>query len=102
MTKLTVILGLCAGAAVVKVDPLSQVIDLLQDLHTTVKADAAAELEAFKTFSQWCKEQVQDDFHQHETLSSNIASTKAAIGENTAKVASTSSDIASLASQIAS
>ena len=38
-------------------------------------ADEDAELEAFNTHSQ-CKEQAQDDDHQHETLSANIASTK--------------------------
>ena len=34
VTKWSVVLGLCAGAAAVKVNPLSQVIGLLQDLHT--------------------------------------------------------------------
>ena len=79
VTKLSVVLGLCAGAAVVKVNPLSQVIGLLQDLHTTVKADAVA---------------AQDDGNQGENL-------KAAIEDITAKVASPSSHIAPLASQIA-
>ena len=35
-------------------------ISLLQDVHTEATADASAELEAFKTYVQWCKEQAQE------------------------------------------
>ena len=102
MTKLSVFLGLCAGAAAVKINPVSQVIDLLQDLHTKVTADAAAEVQAFNAYAEWCKEQAQDDGHQQETLTASIASTKAAIENDAANVESATADISSLASQIAS
>jgi len=90
------------GAAAVKVNPLSQVIGLLQDLHTKVTGDAAAELEAFNAYAEWCKEQAQDDGHQHETLSADIASTQAAIQDDAAKAESAGADVSSLASEIAS
>ena len=48
MTKLSVVLGLCAGAAAMKVNPLSQVIGLLQDLHT--KTDYYAARNKFERF----------------------------------------------------
>jgi len=86
----------------VKVNPLSQVIGLLQDLHTKVTGDAAAELEAFNAYAEWCKEQAQDDGHQHETLSADIASTQAAIQDDAAKAESAGADVSSLASEIAS
>eukprot|EP00450_Noctiluca_scintillans_P037561 CAMPEP_0194549592 /NCGR_PEP_ID=MMETSP0253-20130528/95285_1 /TAXON_ID=2966 /ORGANISM="Noctiluca scintillans" /LENGTH=308 /DNA_ID=CAMNT_0039397023 /DNA_START=76 /DNA_END=1000 /DNA_ORIENTATION=- len=102
MTRLSVLIGLCAGAAAVKVNPLSQVIGLLQDLHNEVTGDAAAEVKAFNAYAEWCKEQAQDDGHQHETLSANIASTKAAIQDDAAKAESAGADVSSLASEIAS
>ena len=70
MTKLCVVLSVRAGVAAVKVNLLSQVIGLLKDLHTEVTADASAELEAFKTYAQWCNEQAQDDGHPHRNVRS--------------------------------
>merc|ERR1719414_1143082 len=102
MTKLSVLLGLFAGAAAVKINPVSQVIGLLQDLHSKVTADAAAEVEAFNAYAEWCKDQAQDDGHQQETLTASIASTNAAIENFAAKAESATADISSLASQIAS
>ena len=43
-----------------KVNLVSRMISLLQDLHTEATADASAELEAFKTYARWCKEQAQE------------------------------------------
>jgi len=86
----------------VEVNPLSRVIGLLEDLHSKVTGDAAAELEAFNAYAEWCKEQAQDDGHQHETLSANIASTQAAIQDDAAKAESAGADVSSLASEIAS
>ena len=63
---------------------------------------AAAELEAFNAYAEWCKEQAQDDGHQHETLSADIASTQAAIQDDAAKAESAGADVSSLASEIAS
>ena len=54
---------------------LTQATGLLQDLHTKVTADAAAEVDAFKAYSSRCKEQAQDDGHQ-ETPMANVATTK--------------------------
>merc|ERR1719414_2422993 len=102
MTKLSVLLGLCAGAVAVKINPVSQVIGLLQDLHSKVTADAAAEVEAFNAYAEWCKDQAQDDGHQQETLTASIASTNAAIENFAAKAESATADISSLASEIAS
>ena len=65
--------------------PDSQEIGLLQDLHTKGMAGEAAEVEASEAFSQRSNEQAQDDGHGKEALTSNIASTKAVIEENTAK-----------------
>ena len=73
----------------------------LQDLHTKVSTDATAEVEAFKPYSEWCKENAQDDAHQQETLNANIASTKAAIEKDAAQVKSSGADIACLANVIA-
>eukprot|EP00450_Noctiluca_scintillans_P002421 CAMPEP_0194482150 /NCGR_PEP_ID=MMETSP0253-20130528/4235_1 /TAXON_ID=2966 /ORGANISM="Noctiluca scintillans" /LENGTH=688 /DNA_ID=CAMNT_0039321673 /DNA_START=47 /DNA_END=2116 /DNA_ORIENTATION=+ len=102
MSILKVVLGLCAGVTVAQVNPVSQVIGLLQDLHTKVSADAAAEVLAFKAYSSWCTEKAKDDGHQQETLNANIASTKAAIENDAAQVESIGADIASLATGIAS
>ena len=74
-------------------------IGLLEDLHTKATGDAAAELEAFNAYAEWCKEQAQDDGHQHETLSADIASTKA---DDAAKAESTGSDVSPLADGILS
>ena len=100
MTKL-VLLGLCAGAVAVQTTLLSQATGLLQDLHTKVTADAAAEVDAFKACSSRCKEQAQDDGHQ-ETLMANIATTKVAIENDAAKVETLDADVSSLAHGIAS
>ena len=100
ITRLSAGLGLCATTAAVNLNPVSQVIGFSEDLHPKVATDAAAELEALKTFPQWCKELAEDNGQQYETLSSNIASTKAAIEDDTAKIASISADIASLASEM--
>ena len=48
---------------------------------------------------QWPQTVQRVNIHRYETLSSDIASTKAAIEDDAAKVASTSASIASLASQ---
>ena len=85
-----------------KINLVSQVIGLLQDLHTKVTADAAAEVEAFNAYAEWCKDQAQDDGHQLETLTASIASTNAAIENYAARAESATADISSLASQIAS
>ena len=79
MTSLRFLLVSCPGASAAEVNPVSQVIDLLQDLHTKVSADAAAEVEAFKEYSAWCAEKAKDDGHQQETLLADIAFTKATI-----------------------
>ena len=55
-----------------KVNNLSHVIGLLQDLHNETTADDSAKLEAFKTYAQWCKEQAQDDGHQHRNVLSGF------------------------------
>ena len=57
--------------------------------------------DCFEAYSPWCKEQAQNDGQQEETLTANIASTKAVIKNNATKVESTSSDTAR-ASQISS
>ena len=85
-----------------QVNPVSQVVSLLQDLHTKVSTDATAEVVVFKPYSEWCKEKAQDDAHQQENLNANIASTKAAIENDAAQVESSGADIACLASGIAS
>ena len=72
MTKLCVALNVCAGVAAVKVSHLSHVIGLLRDLHTEATTNASAELEAFKTYAQWCKVQAQDDGHQHRNVRSGF------------------------------
>ena len=70
MAHVTQVLQNETDTATVKINPL------WQNAHTEVTADAAAELEAFNTHSQF-EEQAQDDGHHHEPLSSNNASTKA-------------------------
>ena len=60
-------------------------IGLLQDMHTKVAADAGAEVETSEAYSQRSNEQAQNDGHWKEALTSNIASTKAVIEENTSK-----------------
>ena len=85
-----------------QVNLVSQVIGLLQDLHTRVTADAAAEVEAFEAYTAWCAEKVKDDGHQQETILADIASTKAAIENDVAEVESLGADINSLTTGIAS
>ena len=63
----------------------SQGTGLLQDLHTKGMAGDAAEVEASEAFSQRSNEQAQDDGHWKEALTSNIASTRVVIEEDTAK-----------------
>ena len=63
MILLRVELGLCSGAVAVQVSPVSQVVSLLQDLHTKVSTEATAEVVASKPFSEWWKEKAQDDAH---------------------------------------
>ena len=92
---------LSAGAAAVQVNPVSQVVSLLQDLHTRVTADAAAEVEAFEAYTAWCAEKAKDDGHHQETILADITSTKAAIENDVAEVESLGADINSLAAGIA-
>ena len=72
MSKLSVLLCLCAVAAAVKINPVSQVIGLLQGFAHHVTTDAGAEVKAFNAYAEWCKDQAQDDGHQQETLDASF------------------------------
>ena len=61
------------------------VIGLLQNVDTQGMASEPAEVEASEAYSQRSNQQAQNDGHWKEALTSNIASTKAVIEENTAK-----------------
>ena len=67
-----------------------RVIGVLQDLHTKVTANAAAQVEAVNAG------------HQQETLTASDASANPAIKNDVANARSPSAEISSLASQIAS
>ena len=71
---------------------------VVEDLHTKA-GDSAAEVEVVLAYPEWCQKQAQDDGHQHETLSADIASTKA---DDAAKAESTGSDVSPLANEIVS
>ena len=60
-------------------------IGLLQNVHTKGMAREAAEVETSEAYSQRSNEQAQNDGHWKEALTSNIASTRAVLEENTAK-----------------
>ena len=61
MTSLRFLIVLSARAAAVQVNPVSQMIGLLQDFHTRVTADADAEVEAFEAYTACCAEKVKDE-----------------------------------------
>ena len=75
---------------------------LLQDLHTKVSNDATVEVVAVKAYSEWCREEAQDDSHQQETRSADNGSTMAAIENDAVQVESSETGIASLVHGIAS
>ena len=58
-----VLLRLCAVATAVKINPVSQVIGLLQDLRQTQVL-----VKAFNTNAKWCSDQVKVDGYQQEIL----------------------------------
>ena len=48
---------------------------LVEGFAHQVTADAGAEVKAFNGHAEWCKEKVQDDGNQQETVDASIAST---------------------------
>ena len=85
MTKLSVLLRLCAVATAVKIKPCVTGDGLVAGFAHHVTTDAGAEVKAFNAYAKWCADQAQVDGHQQETLNASIASTTAAIEKFAAK-----------------
>jgi len=64
---------------VAAVNPVGQVLDLLQKLHDTVVKDGEVEVKQFETFAEWCEDQAKQRQYEIKTGSGQADSLRAAI-----------------------
>jgi chromosome segregation ATPase len=87
--------------AVTAVNPVGQVLDLLQKLHDTVVKDGEVELKQFEAFAEWCEDQAKERQYEIKTGNAQADSLRAAIEKAEADIDSANSTIEAHSADIA-
>jgi len=87
--------------AVTAVNPVGQVLDLLQKLHDTVVKDGEVELKQFEAFAEWCEDQAKERQYEIKTGNAQADSLRAAIEKAEADIESANSTIEAHSADIA-
>lgn len=87
--------------AVNAVNPVGQVLDLLQKLHDTVVKDGEVELKQFETFAEWCEDQAKERQYEIKTGNAQADSLRAAIEKANADIDTSNSTISAHSADIA-
>lgn len=83
-----------------QVNPVSQVISLLEDLKAKVIADGEKEQKAFTEYSAWCKDGAKDKEFEIKTATDDINDMEATINQANSVISSSSSKIEDLGNSI--
>eukprot|EP00747_Dinoflagellata_sp_TGD_P156432 gnl/TRDRNA2_/TRDRNA2_177663_c0_seq4.p1 gnl/TRDRNA2_/TRDRNA2_177663_c0~~gnl/TRDRNA2_/TRDRNA2_177663_c0_seq4.p1 ORF type:complete len:830 (+),score=226.87 gnl/TRDRNA2_/TRDRNA2_177663_c0_seq4:76-2565(+) len=101
MTNTLVLLALLGAASGAELNPVTQVIGLIDNLIAKVEKDGAAEDEAYSKFMVWCKEGKSDMELQIKSFIMEIEKEQACISKATATVTSSQTSITQLGGDIA-
>merc|ERR1719240_1876547 len=87
------------GRALADENPLSKVIQLLQQLSAKVLKEGEAEAKAYKEYVEWCDDTTKNGGFEIKTLKSKIEKLKAALAEAISCIEESESEIEDLAGQ---
>merc|ERR1719245_1698620 len=94
-------LVLLAVPCALATNPLSQVIDLMDDCAAKVRRDADAEAKAYKEYFEWCDDVSKNAQFEIKTAKAQTEELTAQIGELTANIAASNTKIEELTGAIA-
>jgi predicted nucleic acid-binding Zn-ribbon protein len=94
-------LALLVPAVAEATNPLSKVIDLMDECATKVKRDAEAEAKAYKEYFDWCDDVAKNAQFEIKTAKAQTEELTAKIGELTANIAASNTKIEELTGAIA-
>jgi len=94
-------LVLLAAPCALATNPLSKVIDLMDECATKVKRDRDAEAKAYKEYFEWCDDVAKNAQFEIKTAKAQVEDLEANIGELTANIAGSNTKIEQLAGSIA-
>merc|ERR1719361_128354 len=82
-------------------NPLSKVIDLMDECAAKVKRDAEAEAKAYKDYFEWCDDVAKNAQFEIKTAKAQVEELTAEIGELTANIEGSNTKIEDLTGSIA-
>eukprot|EP00403_Amphidinium_massartii_P026043 CAMPEP_0178402504 /NCGR_PEP_ID=MMETSP0689_2-20121128/16877_1 /TAXON_ID=160604 /ORGANISM="Amphidinium massartii, Strain CS-259" /LENGTH=699 /DNA_ID=CAMNT_0020023409 /DNA_START=30 /DNA_END=2129 /DNA_ORIENTATION=- len=98
--KFFLLSALIGAAAAEQVTPVSKVVTLLQELEAKITKEGEAEVKAFKEYTKWCEDSVQELGFEIKTATSQKATAAAALEKCTSEQGVAESHIAELAQDL--
>merc|ERR1719375_577138 len=101
MQKFVLAIAACGVARAEQGNPLAKVIELMDDCAAKVTADGEAEAKAYKEYFEWCDDVAKNTQFELKTAKANKEDLEAKIGELTANIGASNTQIEKLSGAIA-